>query len=317
VAIHIIKREKGVLPSDSEETIGAAHGKLTEDTISFPLTVRGKEVGQLVIANRGPGLAFDQVEIRLLKNIAQQAGAAVYAVQLTNDLKRSRQQIVTAREEERRRLRRDLHDGIGPTLAGQMLKLDATLDLLQSQGLSGHGQSQDEVVQLLTSVKQQTKESIARIRQIVYDLRPPALDDLGLVPAIRTQVAGYKGVESAPDITVSSNPEKLPQLPAAVEIAIYRIASEAITNIIQHAQAEYAHIKLTLSSHPAQQIELEVADTGRGLPEEPSAGVGLTSIRERVEELGGSFKIRSGRPSGTMIQVTIPLISKIDRDGYN
>ncbi len=214
-------------------------------------------------------------------------------------------------------MRRDLHDGIGPTLAGQLLKLDATLELLRSQAAGGQDQSQDEAIQLLTSVKQQTKESIGRIRQIVYDLRPPALDDLGLVPAIRTQVSGYQGVEAAPDITVSSNPEKLPQLPAAVEIAIYRIASEALNNIIRHAQADCAHIKLTISNLPARQIELEVADNGRGLPEEPAAGVGLSSIRERVEELGGSFEICSGKPTGTMVQVTIPLISNIDRDGYD
>lgn len=317
VAIHIINKEKDVPDGNPGQIVGAAHGRFTQETISFPLIVRGKEAGQLVVANRGPGLAFDQEEYRLLKNIAQQAGAAVHSVRLTNDLRKSRQQIVTAREEERRRLRRDLHDGIGPTLAGQMLKLDATLELLRSQPESGQGQSQDEAIQLLTSVKQQTKESIARIRQIVYDLRPPALDDLGLVPAIRTQVAGYQGVEAAPDISLSSNPEKLPQLPAAVEIAIYRIASEALNNIIQHARAEYAHIKLTLSNHPTRQIELEVVDDGQGLPEELIAGVGLTSIRERVEELSGSFKLSSVRPTGTMVQVTIPLISNIDRDGHD
>ncbi len=289
------------------ERVAAATGRPPAKQIEFPLTFQGDDIGRLSVGSRGTGIPFSQMEIRLLKNIAHQAGAAVHAVRLTADLQRSRQQIVTAREEERRRLRRDLHDGIGPAMAGQRLKLDATVDLLEEYSKTSHAEDLGEATQLLLSMREQTLEAVKNIRQIIYDLRPPALDDLGLLPAIEAHIAKQTGHESAPKITLHATPERLPQLPAAIELALYRITLEGLTNVFQHSEAQHCWVNLALSPVPNREIQLEIIDDGRGLPARLEKGVGLSSMRERAEELGGRFQVASHSPSGVIIRVTIPL----------
>src|SRR5262249_10150122 len=156
--------------------------------------------------------------------IAVQAGVAAHAVRLTADLQRSRERLITAREEERRRLRRDLHDGLGPQLASLTLTLAAARELLRHDV--------DAADMLLQELARHTQAAIADIRRVVYALRPPALDDLGLVLALREQAAQYShGLQIAIDA-----PEHLSPLPAAVEVAAYRIVQEALTNVVRHAQ---------------------------------------------------------------------------------
>ncbi|MCB9431103.1 MAG: GAF domain-containing sensor histidine kinase [Ardenticatenaceae bacterium] len=257
---------------------------------AFPLTYQSTLIGQLLVASRAPGETFDPAETRLLENVARQAGTAVYATQLTHDLQRSRQQLVTTREEERRRIRRDLHDGLGPQLATLSLKADAARNQL--------GQNPAATNQLLCELKGEIQNAISDIRRLVNELRPAALDQLGLVSALQEHIARQNGRLS---ITLIA-PETLPPLPAAVEVAAYRIALEALTNTIRHAHAQSCQLHLEINSG----LHLEIRDNGIGLPIDYRNGIGLSSMRERTAELGGTFQIESQPGSGTIIRVCLP-----------
>ena len=167
---------------------------------------------------------------------------------------------------ERRRLRRDLHDGLGPTLASITLKLDVTRNLLTRDLPAADA--------LLIDLKKQTQAAVSDIRRLVYDLRPPSLDELGLIQALREQTEQYNYDRLR--ITIET-PEPLPSLPAAVEVATYRIVQEAITNVVRHSQACNCTIRFALNHG----LDIEICDDGRGIPTGQRAGVGLTSIRER------------------------------------
>lgn len=257
----------------------------------FQLIYQSDTVGQLVIAHRSPQEQFREAEYRLLRNIARQTGAAVHAAKLTADLRRSRQQLVNAREEERRRLRRDLHDGLGPTLASLTLKIDnARNELTRNPQIADR---------LLLETKALIQETLKDIRRLVYELRPPALDDLGLLKAIQAFIDQQRLYTL--QVEVKTDPD-LPELPAAVELAAYRIALEAITNVIRHSQATKALISLF---QQREDLIIEIHDNGRGLPEPLPAGVGIASMRERAEELGGYLVINS-QGSGTNLRANLP-----------
>jgi len=269
--------------------IAATYGSTIQPITTIPLFYQGETVGHLLAALPGTNPAPFQIPEALTRQI----GIAVYAVRVGLDLKRALEQIVTAREEERRRLRRDLHDGLGPTLAGIMFKLDAAHNYLQhSPAHADH---------LLTELKEQVQTMIQDIRLLVYNLRPPALDDLGLVTALRDQIAQY---DRANGLQIAfESPATLPPLPAAVEVAVYRVALEAITNVIRHAQARTCRLRLTVGTA----ITLEVSDDGIGLPEHYRAGLGLTSMQERITELGGEFSVTRSATGGTHLLARIQL----------
>ena len=277
---------------DDRLEVVASAGRPTSDPIELPLVYQAETIGRLLIAPRAPSETFTPAEHRLLSDIALHAGAAAHAIRLTVDLQRSRERLVTAREEERRRLRRDLHDGLGPQLASLTLTIAAARELLHHDV-----QAADNLLQELASHAQ---SAITDIRQIVYDLRPPALDDLGLVLALREQAAGYQ--QAGLQITINA-PDRLPSLPAAVEVAAYRIVQEAITNVVRHANARSCVVRLRIDDG----LWVEIQDDGRGLPPTRRSGVGLTSIRERTTELGGSLVIESVAEQGTHIRVRLPL----------
>jgi signal transduction histidine kinase len=299
------------LKQDGEFRRVAQHGTSKGETITLPLLHQGEEVGRLMVAPRSPGGTFSSQDSRLLEDLARQAGAAAHASRLTADLRRSKERLITAREEERRRLRRDLHDGLGPTLGGLTLGLDAARSTLP------HGASTTEA--LLTELKTQSQEAVSDIRRLVHGLRPPALDDLGLVPAIRQQATKHgnllsdfsagimEGSDLKNGLTFSVKvPENLPPLPAAVEVACYRIAQEAITNVSRHAKASCCRISLVVDE-ARDALVLEVADDGVGVPEGRRAGVGTSSMRERAEELGGTLTIEPIREGGTRVLARLAL----------
>jgi signal transduction histidine kinase len=273
-------------------SIVAAKGTSVPEPLRLPLTYQGETVGQLLVAPRAPGEAFTPSERQLLEEIAVQAGVAAHAVRLTADLQRSRERLITAREEERRRLRRDLHDGLGPQLASLRLTLAAALELLRYDV--------DAAERLLQELAIHTQAAIADIRRVVYDLRPPALDDLGLVLALREQAAHYS--QAGLQITIDA-PEHLPPLPAAVEVAAYRIVQEALTNVVRHAQARTCAVCVSLGDA----LDVHIRDDGVGLSPGRRAGVGLTSMRERTAELGGTYQIESLPGEGTCIHARLPL----------
>lgn len=293
---------------NSAQTV-ANIGQMSDETIQFPIGYQSQIIGSIMVAPRSPGESFGEKDNLLLENIARQAGAVVQAAKLTADLQRSRQGLITAREEERRRLRRDLHDGIGPTMAGQALKVDAAIDLILGDHQNGRKPDLEEAVKLLTEVKEQTQETVKNIRQIVYALRPPSLDDLGLVSAIQTHINQLSVSRHGLVISMETSPPVFPQLSAAVEVATYRIVLEALTNVIKHAKAQNCAVRLSVLEDEIKSLSIEILDDGIGLTEARSVGVGLTSIRERVEELDGSFTIETLPAGGTRVMAQIPLYS--------
>lgn len=273
--------------------IAASYGQPVSDVLELPLVYQGDTIGCLILALRAPGEDFSPADRRLLENIAQQAGVATHVVQLTVDLQRSRERLITTREEERRRLRRDLHDGLGPQLASLTLKIDAARNLLTHDSAQANA--------LLLELKDQTQAAIADIRRLVYDLRPPALDQLGLVSALREHVATHNGMNGL-RVSIEA-PESLPPLPAAVEVAAYRIALEALTNAERHARATSCVVRLTLDDA----LQLEITDDGVGLPQGYQAGVGLASMRERATELGGTCVVEPVDGGGTRVVARLPV----------
>lgn len=271
-----------------------ASGLLLSEMLHFSLTYQNEHVGELILSPRAAGDSFSTADLNLVTIIARQAGIAVHNLRLTNDLQRSREKLVTAQEEERRRLRRDLHDGIGPTLASFSQRLDTAIRLASG--------NMDASVEIMKELKGEIKSTVSEIRRLVYALRPPVLDEFGLVTAIREHVAPYTGPNNL-QLTLDVS-EPMPLLPAAVEVAAYRIALEAFTNIVNHAQASTCHIQLNVQNHS---LWLEISDNGKGITSETHMGVGFASMRERAEELGGECTIESIPSGGTRICARLPI----------
>ena len=287
---------------DGFETV-AAEGAPVGGALRLPLVYGGETVGRLIVGPRSGEGGFAPTERRLLEDLAHQIGASARAALMTDealrlsaDLQRSRERLVEAREEERRRLRRDLHDGLGPQLSSQALTVDAAIALM--------GRDPDAAKNLLLDLKADAQDAVADIRRLVYGLRPPALDDLGLLGALGETAAQYesKGLHVALEA-----PENLPPLPAAVEVAAFRIAQEALTNVARHAAAETCAVRLAVD---VDRLRLEIQDDGRGIAAGGAplqAGVGLTSMRERATELGGSLTVEPPPGGGTRVRATLPL----------
>jgi two-component system NarL family sensor kinase len=275
-----------------EGVVAASFGLESGQGLRLPLYYQSEITGFLVAAPRSPGESFDPKDRHLLETISHQAGAAAHAAKLTADLRLSRQKLVTAREEERRRLRRDLHDGLGPTLASLTLKLDAARSLLRTDP--------EKAEKYLNDLKQQTQATIKDVRTLVYELRPPALDELGVIGAIHHFIDNQ--TSSEPQITFQAS-SRIPPLPAALEVAVYRIALEGITNVLKHAGASSAILNIRMES---DQLLIEIIDDGKGLSGDLTTGVGMTSMRERAEELGGTFEMIR-RSQGALIRACLPL----------
>jgi signal transduction histidine kinase len=288
---------------DGFETAAAA-GDPVENALYLPLVYGGETVGRLGVGPRAGEEDFGPTERQLLEDLAHQIGASAHAalmtdeaLKLSTDLQRSRERLVEAREEERRRLRRDLHDGLGPQLSSQALTVDAALALMR--------RDPDAAEELLLDLKADAQDAITDIRRLVYVLRPPALDDLGLLGALRESAAQYgaKGL----NVSVEA-PEGLPPLSAAVEVAAYRIAQEALTNVARHAGASACTVYLAIEE--TNDLCVEVSDNGRGMPDlqhNSHVGVGLTSMRERASELGGSLIVEALPEGGTRVRAGLPL----------
>jgi signal transduction histidine kinase len=257
--------------------------------LELDLPFAGESIGRLTVQARDPAEPFGAADRSLLESLASQVSVAARAVALTQALQASRERLVATIEEERRRLRRDLHDGLGPTLAGIALGIDTVHRALPDGSPGG-------TADLLVTLREEAERAVADIRRIAYNLRPPVLDEMGLVEAIREHATRLGGAT----VTV---PAPLPPLPAAVEVAAYRIAVEAITNASRHAPGAAVEVSLSVNGH----LELQVADAGTGLPPGFRAGVGLRSMRERAAELGGECVLKTRDPHGTVVRASLPL----------
>jgi len=284
----------------NSSSLVAVYGETREENLEhIPLVYQTETVGSLMLAPRQRGEQLTPADRRFLSTLASQIAVATHAMRLTVDLKevnidlqRSREQLVTTREEERRRLRRDLHDGLGPTLAALNLQVGALRTLIAHDPTAADA--------LAVEWRAHLRKVIADIRSLVYALRPPALDELGLLGALREQINQYRS--SGVKLMLNA-PEHLPPLAAAVEVACYRIALEALTNVVRHAHAHTCTVHLTMET----QLILEVIDDGRGLPPEARRGVGLNSMRERAEELGGTCELSPGSRGGLCVRACLPL----------
>jgi signal transduction histidine kinase len=259
-----------------------------------PLQFRGEVVGTLTLLPRAPGEAFSPRDLHLVDELARQAGAAVFAVRATMDLQHAHERLVTAGQEERRRLRRELHDVLGPSLAAM------SMDLEVASALAPEDTARSTA--LLDDVRSALGETLVLVRRLAYGLYPPVLDQLGLPAALRehatTQLEAH-GVVVQLDL-----PERLERLPAAAEVAAFHIATEAMTNVRRHSGARRCRLRLAVDDGA---VEVEVADDGRGLDASTRAGVGLSSMQERAAELGGRCRVEPVAPSGTRVLARLPL----------
>lgn len=287
---------------DGESHFASTPNPPPSELVSLPLTYQTERVGELRLAPRAEGESFSTADMNLLNLIARQAGIAVHNLYLTKDLQRSREKLVSAQEEERRRLRRDLHDGVGPTLASLTQRIDIAADLVNTDP--------EASIELLKELKGQIKGSVAEIRRLVYALRPPVLDEFGLITSIHEHVAPYtgpNGLQITFDVT-----DPMPSLPAAIEVAAYRIVLEAFTNIVNHAEAKSCHILIKIENRA---LVIEVSDNGKGLPSNTRSGVGFTSMRERAAELGGKFIVEDRPSGGTMVRAKLPITNAVELSG--
>ncbi len=266
------------------DTLLVEDGERPAETRALPIAYRGERIGRLVLPARATRLSGDE---KLLADVIRQAAAAAKAVHLAEELQRGRERIVSAVEDERRRLRRELHDGLGPTLAAVAARIDMARITARRSG--------EDADQILGQARQELTGLLAEVRRLVHGLRPPALDDVGLVGAIRQLAPGLTmRVEEHGDLT---------GLPAAVEVAAYRIAAEAITNVRRHAHATTCTVTLTRSEGA---LEVEITDDGDGFAPDAFAGVGLVSLRERAAELGGACVVAPREPRGTRVWTRLP-----------
>ncbi len=280
------------------ETILAAHGSPTAaEPERWQLTYRGTPVGTLVAAPRGGETAFDGRDRTVLGNLADQLGAAVHAEALTADLIESRQRLVNAREDERRRLRRELHDSLGPMLTALGLNVDAARARLAAVGEAAEAEA------TLARAKEIASRAIGDLRGIVYDLRPPALDDLGLVGAVRANAAK---LTDGTGIAVTVEPDDVGELPAAVEVAAFRIAVEAVSNVVRHSKATACTVRFAQT--PGRSLTVDVRDDS-SVVTSWTPGVGMLGMRERAAELSGELDA-GPTPDGGRVHARLPLTSR-------
>ncbi len=278
-----------------EDVPAASSGPRPHHTVEVPLVHAGEDVGVLRVAPRSGEHDLSARDVDVLERFARQVAVAAHGVRTNRALRRSREQLVTARETERARIHRDLHDGLGPALAGISLGLETAS---RTAGRGGPG-----AVGMLEGLRAETAACVDDVRRIVADLRPPALD-AGLVAALRQQadlLSARSGGRLAVELCEVDEPG-LRVVPPAVEVAAYRIASEAMTNAVRHSGATRVRVRLRREGG----LTVDVEDDGCGAPPRRH-GTGLTSMRERAEELGGALEVRSEPGRGTSVRALIPL----------
>jgi len=261
---------------------------------SIPLEHEGQQVGALLVSPRTGEQTLGTADRRVLEVLAAPVAVALHAVLLSQELQRSRERLVAAREEERRRLRRDLHDGLGPILTAVTLKADAARSVLAT--------APDRTDSLLVELRGDAKQAIGDLRRIIYDLRPAPLAELGLLGALGEQVDRF--AHQGLSVTLRT-PPALPVLPAAVEVAAYRICTEALTNVARHAQASRATVTVSVDDG----FCLDVQDDGTASTANSNGwrpGMGLVSMAERVAEVGGTLQA-GPTPTGGRVQASLPL----------
>lgn len=274
--------------------VAAVSGLPQHATQRWPLTHQSTQVGELIASPRRGDDQLSEADQIVLGDLARHVSVAAHAVILTGELRASRERLRVALEDERRRIRRNLHDELGPSLATVVLGLEQVR-------AAGTADGQDR---LLSDLKVRVQDAIGSIRSLVYDLRPPALDDLGLVAAVREQAARFsaRSDDTSPSVTVEASGE-VSGLPAAVEVAAFRIIQEALNNVFKHAHATTCTVTIEVDDTA---LLGTIVDNGRGLPPTRSDGIGMASMRERADELEGQLTVDSDT-RGATVRFHLPL----------
>jgi signal transduction histidine kinase len=259
--------------------------------VEIALTAFGASVGT-VLVSIAPDDALTDNDLALLRQLAAQVGLIAHSVRTASALQRSRERIVGVREAERLRLRRDLHDGLGPALAGLTLQVEAVGACVATDP--------DRAVLLNSGVATGLRAVIDEVRAAVDGLRPAELDQLGLAGALAEQARSLSSGGLAVHVECVA-----PALPPATEVAAYRIASEAMANTLRHAQARSCLVHVV---QDGAALVVRVEDDGRGVSEVVGrTGVGLDSMRLRAEEIGGRFTYSNATGAGTVVEAVLPL----------
>jgi signal transduction histidine kinase len=281
---------------DSDRTILAQSGLAppSREVVAVFLRFGGQPLGELLLATRSGERRLPTPDRRLVDALLPQVAFVVYVSRLNADLEAARERAVLTGLAERDRIRRDLHDGLGPSLSGVALGLEAAETALRSA-------DQATATALTTRLRREVQAAVEEVRRIIDGLRPPVLDKLGLVTALR-QRAESVTLRSGGRLQVRIDaPDSLPPLSNEVEQAAYRIADEALTNVVRHSGATSCVLRI----RPGDELILEVVDDGCGIPTTPRPGVGLESMRARAEALGGSLQLDNG--DGTRVAAHLPL----------
>ncbi|KRF27979.1 sensor histidine kinase [Phycicoccus sp. Soil802] len=281
------------------DEIRAAGGTPGGSTATLPL-----EGGVLVVGLRGGERRLSAADANILRMLSGPLSTALHATDLLRELKISRERLVLAEEEERRRLRRELHDGLGPLLTGVALSADMAHNLATATA-SPSADADGRLLERLDAVRSDSRTAIREVRRIVDNLGSPALDELGLAEALRIRAARTTRRADGSDLLVQVEiPADLPRMPAAVELAVYRIATEALTNVVRHSSASTVRLRLVWDG----ELRCEVLDDG-AVNGSWRSGVGISSMRERAAELGGRCDVGSG-PDGGHVRISVPVAAR-------
>jgi two-component system NarL family sensor kinase len=253
-----------------------------------------ERLGRLCVGARWDGERLTVADEQALEAAARQLAVTAEAYLLARRLADARERLVGAREDERRRIRRDLHDGLGPALAGITAALEGLEEVARTDPAAA--------VAALPGLRAQARTAVGDVRRLVDGLRPPALDELGLAGALEEELRRLEQASGVRCTLVGSH--RLPALPAAVEVAALRIALEAATNVVRHASATTCSVVLSVSE---REVAVRVDDDGAGLRADAVPGVGLTSMQERAEEVGGTCTVTAHPSGGTRVSALLPL----------
>lgn len=300
-----------VIEINGKETLVASVGESQYDIHSYQIIHGGDQLGRLLLSSRSKEETFSSDDLKLIEVLLRQAGPIVQNVKMTSGMKllaknlqQSREKLVIAREEERLQIRRNLHDDLAPKLMSLAFNVAAAEQYIKK--------TPDKAIELLEDLRKVIRNTVDEIRTMVHDLRPPTLDEFGLIGSIQARIdevvkTSEQLLSNPLEIDFHAPKESL-VLPAAVEVAAYRIITESLVNVIRHSQATECEVLLKING--TRELEILVSDNGVGIPTQlkPSGngGIGLTSIRERAIELGGSCIFESREPSGTSVKAILP-----------
>ncbi len=280
---------------DLHEGVVAKVGEVAGATLDLPLRNRGVQLGTLTIGPRRGATGVIEQDARLVTALAPHLAVVVRTARLAEELARERTRVTTATLAERDRLRRDLHDGLGPSLAGIALGLQAAS--------AAHRIDPDAVPALLERTRAEAEVAVREIRRVLDGLRPTSLDLHGLEGAVRdTALSLGMGRPGGPAFDLTT--DALPLLPPQIEEAAFRIVAESLTNVARHSAAVHCAVRLNQANGD---LRVRVFDDGRGLSPGAGSGHGLDSMRQRAADVGGSLLVEGASPHGTLVTAVLPL----------